>query len=62
MAGKVLIVDDENLFREDLATLLRQKGYDCETAADGNQGLTMAKRFGPDVVLCDIVMPGPSGV
>lgn len=62
MAGKILIVDDENLFREDLATLLRQKGYDCETAADGDQGLAMARQFGPDVVLCDIVMPGPSGV
>ncbi len=62
MAGKILIVDDENLFREDLATLLCQKGYDCKTAADGDLGVTMAKQFSPDVVLCDIVMPGPSGV
>jgi DNA-binding NtrC family response regulator len=59
MAGKILIVDDENLFREDLATLLRQKGY---TAPNGDQGVTMAEQFSPDVVLCDIVMPGRSGV
>jgi DNA-binding NtrC family response regulator len=62
MAGRILIIDDENLFREDLATLLRRKGYDCKAAADGKQGVTMAEQFSPDVILCDIIMPGPSGV
>ncbi len=62
MAAKILIIDDENLFREDLAKLLCRRGYDCKTAVDGNVGLAVAKEFGPDVVLCDIVMPGLNGI
>lgn len=62
MAAKILIIDDENLFREDLAKLLRRRGYQCRTAADGEQGLAVAGEFGPDVMLCDIVMPGQSGI
>jgi two-component system response regulator PilR (NtrC family) len=62
MAAKILIIDDENLFREDLAKLLCGKGYDCKTAVDGNTGLAVAEEFGPDVILCDIVMPGQNGI
>ncbi len=62
MAAKILIIDDENLFREDLAKLLCRRGYDCKTAVDGNMGLAVAKEFGPDVILCDIVMPGQNGI
>ncbi len=62
MNSKVLIIDDENLFREDLATLLRRKGYECETASDGQKGMSALEQFGPDVVLCDIVMPGKGGI
>jgi len=62
MSAKILIIDDEHLFREDLAKLLSQKGYDCRTASDGNIGLTAASEFCPDIVLCDIVMPGQNGI
>ncbi|KKL61225.1 hypothetical protein LCGC14_2197420, partial [marine sediment metagenome] len=62
MAAKILIIDDENLFREDLAKLLCRRGYDCKTAVDGNMGLAVAEEFGPDVILCDIVMPGQNGI
>ncbi len=62
MAAKILIIDDENMFREDLAELLGRKGYDCRTAEDGEQGLAAAEQFSPDVVLCDIVMPGQNGI
>ncbi len=62
MAAKILIIDDENLFREDLAKLLARRGYKCRTAADGEQGLAAAGEFAPDVILCDIVMPGQNGI
>ncbi|MBW8015743.1 MAG: sigma-54-dependent Fis family transcriptional regulator [Planctomycetes bacterium] len=62
MPAKILVIDDENLFREDLAKLLSRRGYDCKTAVDGNMGLTVAEEFGPDVILCDIVMPGQNGI
>jgi len=62
MASRVLIIDDEEMFREDLALLLTDRGYTCETAADGEQGVRVAAEFEPEVILCDIVMPRMGGV
>ena len=62
VAAKILIIDDEDLFREDLASLLSVRGYECETASTGEEGSALATEYGPDVVLCDIVMPGKSGI
>ena len=62
MSDKVLIIDDEDVFREDLAELLRRRGYDCRTAPDGQQGMVQVEEFAPDVVLCDVVMPGEDGI
>ncbi|RMH22941.1 MAG: sigma-54-dependent Fis family transcriptional regulator [Acidobacteria bacterium] len=62
MSAKVLIIDDEELFREDLATLLESEGFRCRTAADGESGLELARQEAPDVVLTDLMMPGISGL
>ncbi len=62
MNAKILIIDDEDLFREDLALLLSRKGYECRTAATAEEGLQRAGEFFPDVILSDIVMPGKSGI
>lgn len=62
MGARVLIIDDEDLFREDLATLLRRNGHECKTAPNGDAGIDLASEFAPDVVLCDLVMPGKGGV
>lgn len=62
MPSKLLIIDDEELFREDLATLLRQRGFECRTASDAQEGLNIAKDFLPDIILSDIVMPKESGI
>lgn len=62
MGARVLIIDDEDLFREDLATLLVEEGYECRTSPDGQGSLRLVQEFGPDVVLCDIIMPGMGGV
>jgi DNA-binding NtrC family response regulator len=62
MNARVLIIDDENLFREDLAFMLKREGYDCATAPDAERGLELIAEFRPDVVLSDIVMPGKSGI
>ncbi len=59
---KILIIDDEELFREDLALVLSRKGYECQTAATAEEGLKAMTEFFPDVVLSDIVMPGKSGI
>ncbi|MCB1055887.1 MAG: sigma-54-dependent Fis family transcriptional regulator [Acidobacteria bacterium] len=60
--NRILIIDDEEVFREDLASLLREEGYSCRTAADGDEGLRLAGEEPPDVVLCDLQMPGMNGV
>lgn len=62
MAAKILIIDDEDLFREDFALLLERRGHACQTAAIGEDGLQLAREWLPEVVLCDIMMPGRSGV
>ena len=62
MDTRILIIDDEAMFREDLATLLTEEGYTCQTASDAEMGLEAARTYQPDVVLCDIVMPGLTGV
>jgi len=62
MSTKVLIIDDEDLFREDLARLLSMHGHECRTAASAEDGVAAAEAFGPDVILCDVVMPGKGGI
>lgn len=62
MTVKLLIIDDEELFREDLAILLRQRGYECKTASYAREGLKLAEEFLPDIILSDIVMPKESGI
>lgn len=62
MKVRILIIDDEDLFREDLASILDQHGYKCRTARTGEAGLVLAEEFSPDVVLCDVVLPEMGGV
>ncbi|HEX8615724.1 MAG TPA: EAL domain-containing protein [Telluria sp.] len=58
---QVLIVDDDRSTRSTLRYTLQRDGFKVEEAADGAQALTMLKRFQPDVVLMDAVMPVMDG-
>jgi DNA-binding NtrC family response regulator len=60
--GRVLVVDDEVNARTALAELLRDEGYDVETAADAFKGLGKHESFGPHVVITDLKMPGMDGI
>ncbi len=55
---RILIVEDDWDFAESLRSILEVAGHDIEVAADGERALTMAITFRPDVVLCDIGLPG----
>jgi len=59
---KVLVVDDEEPILELLKYNLEKAGYEVKTASDGAKGLDVARKFHPDVVLLDIMMPGMDGV
>ncbi len=60
--GRILVVDDEVNARAALAELLRDEGYEVETAADAFKALGKVEAFAPDVVLTDLKMPGMDGV
>jgi CheY-like chemotaxis protein len=53
---KVLIIDDDVDFSESLATLLKHSGHTVLQAHDGDEGVTVATREKPDVILCDVMM------
>lgn len=57
----ILIIDDEWDLRSAIATGLSRAGYDIAEAENGDQGLAEIGRLRPDIVLCDISMPGLSG-
>jgi adenylate cyclase len=60
-AAKILVVDDTPQNVKLLSDLLRTKGYEVVTAADGAAALQRLAEDVPDLVLLDIMMPGPSG-
>jgi two-component system alkaline phosphatase synthesis response regulator PhoP len=59
---KVLVVDDEEPILELLKYNLEKQGYEVKVATDGFSGVELAKRFHPDLVLLDIMMPKMDGV
>ena len=58
---KVLIVDDDPDIIESIRFPLEKKGYAVSIARDGNQGLTLAEKELPDLVILDMMMPKRSG-
>ncbi len=60
--GHILVVDDEPGMRRYLQTVLELDSYKVSTAADGEEALDKIQRDQPDVVLLDMVMPGPDGL
>ncbi len=59
---KVLVVDDEEPIQELLRYNLEKDGYEVKTAGDGQKAVDIAKKFQPDLVLLDIMMPKMDGV
>ena len=60
--GSVLVVDDEEIMREVLETLLTAEGYRVDLAKTGEEGLDAYGRRAFDVVLLDVSMPGIGGL
>lgn len=61
MSSKVLIVDDDKALADSFSVILQSEGYETETAYDGANGIQLAKKFEPDLVLSDMNMPIISG-
>jgi len=60
--AKVLIVDDEPSIRETLGEFVREMRHEAFAAADAKSALEIVARSRPDVVVCDIVLPGMDGL
>src|ERR1700692_5136771 len=58
---RILIVDDDNEIVESVRYALEQKNFRILVARDGNQGLAMAEREDPDLLILDMMMPKRSG-
>ena len=61
-AGSVLIIDDEAAIRESLETLLEMEGYDVQSAATADEGLTRIGSRPYDLVLLDLALPDRNGI
>ena len=60
---RVIIIDDHALFRDGLKGLLEQRNIDVAgVAADGKEGIVLAKKILPDIVLLDLRMPEMGGL
>jgi two-component system response regulator AtoC len=60
--NRILIIDDEKNMRHMLSTLLSKSGYQTKSVADGEQALTTLKDNNYKIILCDVKMPGMSGL
>jgi DNA-binding response OmpR family regulator len=58
---RILLVDDDREIVESMRAALEASGYETLVARDGNQGLVLAERESPDLVILDMMMPRRSG-
>ena len=61
MSQQILIVEDEAAIRELLRSNLEREGFSVLEAADGNEGLKLARQHMPDLMLLDVMLPGFDG-
>ena len=60
--ARILVVDDEPQILRSLRTTLAAHGYDVQTAASGEEAVTLVEGHMPDLVVLDLVLPGISGL
>lgn len=60
--AKILIIDDDTLFRGMLLDLLANKGHEILEADDGSTGFELFKKTNPNLVITDILMPEKEGM
>jgi CheY-like chemotaxis protein len=58
----ILVIDDDDTLRSFLRAVLEGAGYAVSEASDGAAGLALFQAARPDLVLCDVYMPGRDGL
>jgi DNA-binding NtrC family response regulator len=59
---RVLVVDDQRSISESLAIILSHKGFVAKTAINGEEAVELARVFLPDLLICDVVLHGITGI
>ena len=59
---KVLIIDDDQMFRTSLTKMFVKAGYETVTASEGEEGLALFQEGDIDLVITDIIMPKMEGI
>ncbi len=59
---RILIIDDETSVRILLKKMLEKEDYEVFEAQDGNKGMDLYKKFNPDLIITDLVMPEKEGL
>ncbi len=57
-AGRILLTDDEQTFRESTGELLRKEGYQCDCVPDAHTAIEKLRQHSYDLLIADIKMPG----
>jgi two-component system KDP operon response regulator KdpE len=60
--GRILVVDDEHSIRRAVGRALTARGYDVQLATDGEEALSVAAAFQPDLVVLDLNLPALDGL
>ena len=61
-AGKILVVDDDDMFRSMLSATLRSSGYEVIEAENGKVAMKMVHDYPVDLVVTDLIMPDQEGI
>ncbi len=59
--NRILVIEDEESIRETITDILEAENYEVFSAENGSAGINLAKEILPDLILCDVMMPGLSG-
>ena len=61
MTKKILVIDDERSTRASIVNFLKTEGYEAIGAENGRIGIALAQQHLPDLIICDVLMPGLDG-
>ncbi|HZB87361.1 MAG TPA: response regulator [Terracidiphilus sp.] len=59
---KVLVVDDERVIADTLATILNLSGFDAQAVYSGEKAVELAETFAPDMLITDVIMADLNGI
>jgi CRP/FNR family cyclic AMP-dependent transcriptional regulator len=61
LSKKVLLIEDDKIVRENTSEILELANFIVKTAENGKKGVSLAKTFLPDIIICDVLMPELDG-